>query len=188
MVETEFPSKQARLLFAYLVCERARLVPREELADLLWQDAMPRAWDSALKSLISKLRQSLAGLEDASVTPLILSRFGCYQLRLPPNTWIDLEVASHCIDEAEGALRSGRVELAWGPTNVALVITKRPFLPGEDQPEPCFAHAGVADEGDLGVGVLNGWNGGFATKQHFKVQVPDADDGVLFAERCEDRR
>lgn len=127
-----FSSRQARLLFAYLVCEHTRPVPREELAEVLWPAQLPPAWDSALRSLISKLRHFLDRLGHYVVPPSISSQFGCYQLHLPPHTWIDLEAARHSIDEAEGAIRSGDVGAAWGPVNVALVIARRPFLAGED--------------------------------------------------------
>lgn len=129
---SQFPSRQALLLFAYLVCERARPVPKEELAEVLWPNELPPAWDSALKSLISKLRQFFGRLGAPTVPAPISTRFGCYHLHLPANTWVDLEAARHAVDESEGALRSGDACAAWGPTNVALVIAKRSFLPGED--------------------------------------------------------
>ncbi len=130
--ESWFPSRQARLLFVYLVCQRARPVPREELAEVLWPDATPPAWESGLRALLSKLRQFLSRLDVSTGRPLISSQFGCYQIYLPPGTWVDLEDARHSIDEAEGALRSGNSRSAWGPANVALAIGRRPFLPGED--------------------------------------------------------
>jgi two-component SAPR family response regulator len=127
--ESWFSSKQGRLLFAYLVCERTRPVPREELAELLWPGELPPAWDSALRSLISKLRQFLGRIVWSTGRTSISSQFGCYQLHLPPDTWIDLEVAQHSVDEAEGALRSQDVRTAWGPTNVVVVIADAPSCP-----------------------------------------------------------
>ena len=127
--ESRFPSRQARLLFAYLLCQRAQPILREQLAEALWPEDIPAAWDTALKSLVSKLRQFLGRL-DAGIS--ISSQFGCYQLRLPPGAWIDLEDAHNAMDQAEGLMRSGDFHLAWGPTNVALTIARRPFLLGED--------------------------------------------------------
>ena len=130
--ERRFPSRQARLLFAYLVCQRMQPVPREELAEVLWPGTLPAAWDPALKSLVSKLRQFLGHLNAPSASLSISSQFGCYQLHLPPPAWIDLESARHSADEAAGALRSGDIRAAWGPTLVTLAIAQRPFLPGEE--------------------------------------------------------
>ncbi|MFQ6027795.1 MAG: BTAD domain-containing putative transcriptional regulator [Dehalococcoidia bacterium] len=129
--ESRFGSRQGRLLFAYLVAERDQPTPRENLAELLWPGQMPTAWDSAMVSLVSKLRQFLGTLPGADPGPEISSQYGCYQLKLPARTWIDLEAAQNALDEAEGNLRSGDFAAAWGATNVALAITKRPFLPGE---------------------------------------------------------
>lgn len=127
--ESQFPSRQSRLLFAFLLCQQSQAVPKELLAEVLWPERPPAAWDSALKSLVSKLRRAVG-----PVGLSIDTHFGCYQLPLPANTWTDLEAARNSVDEAEGALRSRGVSSAWGPTNVALTIARRPFLSGEEGP------------------------------------------------------
>ena len=40
--ETRFPGRQGRLLFAYLVAEQGRAVPRDELAEALWARLLRR--------------------------------------------------------------------------------------------------------------------------------------------------
>src|SRR6185436_19193009 len=80
--EARFPGRQGRLLFAYLVAEQGRPVPREELADALWGENPPATWDKALTVLVSKLRGLLAdhGIDGARA---LTAAFGCYRLNLP---------------------------------------------------------------------------------------------------------
>ena len=128
--EQRFPGRQGRLLFAYLVCHRQRPVAREELADVLWQDTLPGAWETALHALVSKLRSLLKGVEDPEQITLT-SVYGTYVLHLGSNVWIDREVAAEAIDEAESMLRRGDIKGAWAPCNVAAITARRTFLPGE---------------------------------------------------------
>jgi len=122
--ESDLPSRQARRLLACLVCERSRPLSREELATMLWEDAPPNAWESSLHALTSKLRK-------LSSSWYITSDYGAYQLRLPSNAWVDWEEAARALDEAEGAVRSGRFRDGWGAANVAAAIAKRGFLAGD---------------------------------------------------------
>lgn len=132
LTERDLPSRQARLLLAFLVCERSRPVSREALAELLWPESTPPSWESSLKALVSKLRPFTRGLAPArSPLPAIRGQYGCYQLELPPDAWVDVEAARAALDEGEGALRRGAVASAWGPLNVAVAIGRRGFLPGE---------------------------------------------------------
>lgn len=125
-----FPGQQGRLAFAYLVAERTRPVARGELAELLWPQGLPPAWRSSLTAIISKLRSLLArrGVDGATLS----GANGCYELRLPGNTWVDLDAATDSIHEAESALQAGDPGRAYGPSAVAHHIARRPFLPGED--------------------------------------------------------
>ena len=127
-----FSGQQGRLAFAYLVSEGTRPVARAELVDVLWAADVPPSAEAALSAVISKLRSLLqhAGLDRAALT----SSPGCYELRLPPNTWVDIDAASDAIHEAESALRAGDPASAYGPSAVAHHIARRPLLPGEDGP------------------------------------------------------
>jgi DNA-binding SARP family transcriptional activator len=132
LTERDLPSRQARLLLAFLVLERARPVSRDALAELIWPEATPRSWESSLKALVSKLRPFTRGLAPrGSPPPAIHAQYGCYQLELPPDAWVDLEAARSALDEGEGALRRGSARAAWGHFNVAVVVGRRGFLPGE---------------------------------------------------------
>lgn len=130
-IAARFPGRQGRRALVYLLLHRDRPVPREELAEAVWQDVLPPAWDVALSALISKLRRLLAGCErDGTAT--VNTDSGCYELRLPPDTWMDAEAAAAAVEEAEAALRSTAPASAWGPANVAVAIARRPLLAGED--------------------------------------------------------
>jgi DNA-binding SARP family transcriptional activator len=130
--EDRLPRRQGRLAFAYLVSERSRPVPRDEMAELLWPGSLPRAWAVALSALVSKLRALLA---EAGLGREVIARpSGCYQLGLPAGSWVDTEAALLSVHEAEGALLAGRPERAYGPAAVAAAILRRPFLPGLDNP------------------------------------------------------
>jgi SARP family transcriptional regulator, regulator of embCAB operon len=124
-----FPAQQGRVAFALLVGERGP-ASRTALAEALWPDRPPAAWETALSSIVSKLRSLLtrAGLDGASS---LITRDGCHELRLPSGTWIDHDVAADSIHEAEAALRAGDPARAYGPSAVAHHIARRPFLPGE---------------------------------------------------------
>ena len=58
-LDAGLPGRQGRLLFAYLVLNRTRGCPRDELIDVLWPEGPPAAADSALSALLSKLRRAL---------------------------------------------------------------------------------------------------------------------------------
>src|SRR5262249_3315544 len=124
--ERRLPGGQGRLVFAYLAAEHERAVHRDELADALWQGAPPRAWEAALGVVVSKLRAVLeeVGLDGSAA---VSSALGCYQIRFPPGTWIDLEAAADAAHLAERALRAGRPDEANGWTLVASSIARRPF-------------------------------------------------------------
>jgi DNA-binding SARP family transcriptional activator len=128
--ERDFVGRQGRSAFAYLVLARNRPVSRSELAEAIWSEAPPPAHEAALSAIISKLRGALAGA--GFDTTVLGSLSGCYELRLPSATWIDVEAAADAIHDAEFALRSGNPAAAYGPSAVAHHIARRPFLAGDE--------------------------------------------------------
>ncbi len=129
--EARFPGRQGRLLFAYLVAEQGRPVPRDELAEALWEEGRPATWDKALSVLVSKLRSLLTnqGIDGAKA---LTSAFGCYRLELPEGSWVDVIVAANAAQEAEEALAAGDLEQAKSAAVLVESLLQQPFLPGEE--------------------------------------------------------
>ena len=71
-------------------------------------------------ALRSALRVAGAGLDRDGV---IATAFGAYQLRLPSDAWVDLEVAAGSLHQAEGKIAAGRALDAYGEALVALGAT-----------------------------------------------------------------
>jgi DNA-binding SARP family transcriptional activator len=130
--ERRLPGRQGRRALAYLALARARPVPVDELADAVWGSTTPAgAWGTALSAIVSKLRASLRGV-GLPAESTVETVAGCYQLTLPADAWVDVEAARRALDEAESHVRGGRPRDAWGPGNIAAVVTSRPFLAGVD--------------------------------------------------------
>ena len=128
--ERQLRGKQGRIVFTYLMCERTRPVPREELAAVLWPDNLAESWEGALSALTSRLA-SLLSMDVLKARGVSFVRgFGQYQIRFPGDVWIDLEAGTSALDRAEAALRTGEPGQALGPATVAATIARRPFLPG----------------------------------------------------------
>ncbi len=117
--------RQGRLLFTYLVVNRHRHPPRDEVAEALWREPDPAAVDTRLNPLLSKLRR-VFGTEAVG---------GRATLRLClPEAWVDLEAAAEAIHRAESSVAQQDWARAWGPALTALFVAERGFLPGEDAP------------------------------------------------------
>ncbi|MDQ6727372.1 MAG: tetratricopeptide repeat protein [Actinomycetota bacterium] len=117
-----------RLALAYLVSERRRPVTRDELAEVLWGEELPRSWETSLRGLAFRLRGLLAaaGLEP---TEALTSAFGCWQLDLPPDAVVDVEEGARELAAAEALLAGGRGADAQVPAAAAAAVAARGFLP-----------------------------------------------------------
>ena len=125
-VEQRLPSRQGRLLFAYLVVNRHGSRSREALVDAVWPVERPGTPDSALNALLSKLRgvlgrEAIAGRDEP-------------RLVLPPDSYVDLEAAAEQVHQAESATSMGDWHRAWAPARAALHTAARGFLEGHDAP------------------------------------------------------
>ena len=125
-IEARLPSRQGRLLFAYLALNRDRAVSRDELIDALWPYATPAAAPSGLTVLVSKLRAVLGAQ--------VLSGRSELRLNLPPGTRIDVEDALAAVHEAQSAVAQADWRRAWGPGLRAQFIARRPLVVEHDTP------------------------------------------------------
>ncbi|MGH2635611.1 MAG: AfsR/SARP family transcriptional regulator [Actinomycetota bacterium] len=129
--ESRLPGRQGRVAIAMLAAEHGRAITTDELAEELWGGAPPAAWEVALRAIVSKLRAALheVGIDRHEA---VAHAFGCYQLHLPTDAWVDVEAAVDAIHRAETAIREGDLSDAMGWALAANAIARRGFLPGED--------------------------------------------------------
>lgn len=130
IVDGDLPGGQGRVAFAALATSR-RPMARDELAEIVWDGALPPKWDGALSAVVSRIR-SLLGRTGLDGKALLTTVGGTYELQFPPDTWIDLEDAYRRLDRAQGALRHGDPSTAATDGTVAAGILRRPFLAGLD--------------------------------------------------------
>jgi len=124
--EPELPGKQGRLLFTYLVVNRARPVGRLELVDVLWPDEPPPTAETTLTGVLSRLRHVI-GEE-------VLQGREQLRLVLPAGSRVDLELAFRAIHQAESAVAGGDWSQAWLSGRAALHVSRREFASGHEAP------------------------------------------------------
>jgi DNA-binding SARP family transcriptional activator/streptogramin lyase len=128
--ERHLLGRQGRLLFAYLIVEQGKSVPRDKLAEALWEGVPPASWESALRGLVSKLRKVLADTDGGSSK--LTGALGGYRLELPAGTWVDVSAAERAMREAEDLLGAGELDRAISQAALAESLLREPFMPGED--------------------------------------------------------
>jgi len=124
-VERALAGAQARLLFAYLVLHRQRPSSHQQLAAALWLEP-PRAADSAVYALVSKLRRAIGSERIEGRTEL--------RLVLPENAWVDVEAAHAAVHRAESAAAVEDWPSVWVAARITQHIAVRPLLPSTDAP------------------------------------------------------
>jgi DNA-binding SARP family transcriptional activator len=121
------PGRQGRIVLAYLaLCHYP--VSRDDLADVVWPDALTAAWERDLSAVVSKVR---AALDSVDLGSLLHGALGCYELQLPPTSRVDVEDAVRFVEDAESAWRVGNRDVALPAAATAANLARRPFLPAE---------------------------------------------------------
>jgi len=137
----ELGSRKARILLKLLAVERARTVPMDRIAEVLWDDAPPAGPAENIATLVSRLRRALG----ADV--IHGGRHG-YRLGPPTTVQVDLGDASRWADEAERRLAAGEPALALAASARALdLLTAGAVL--EDEPDAEWAQPARAEQSDL---------------------------------------
>lgn len=114
------------LLLSFLILERPRPVPCEELAGLIWRDKPVDASSlNALKAILHRARNWLDQLGEGTGRTLILTRQGCCQWNPEQPVNLDVEEFSRLIRAGEEAPEPERPEL-WIR---ALKLYRGDFLP-----------------------------------------------------------
>ena len=122
-----FPGRQGRIAFAFLaLCHHP--VSRDDLADVVWPDALTASWERDLSAVVSKVRGALDSIDLGST---VQGTLGCYELQLPPGTRIDVEDVLHFVEEAEAMWRAGNRDGAVAAAATAANLARRPLLPAE---------------------------------------------------------
>lgn len=125
-------SPQSQVAFARLVAERSRGTSRDQLAETIWPAGLPETWPSALRSVISRVRNFIdgpvLGMETASLT----ARGGCYVLRLPPGTFIDVEDAERSVEDASKLMANCDYARSRASAEECLASLGGPFLTAHD--------------------------------------------------------
>ena len=125
--EGALPGRQGRQLAVFLLVNRSRAVTRDELVDALWwEGAPPDGAQGTLSTLLSRVR-AVVGADR-------LRGKGELRLALPPDAWIDLEVAEWGVHDAESAVAQGDFTRAWAPARAALHAANRGFFPECEAP------------------------------------------------------
>src|SRR2546429_5564190 len=125
-IEDALPGRIGRILFAYLVLNRVRPVPRDTLLMAGWGEDAPAEARNALTVLLSKLRHGLGAEHLRGRTEI--------ELLLPPTTFVDAEAALEGAHRAESSIAEGHWAQAWGPAGIAYHVATRPFLTGLEAP------------------------------------------------------
>ena len=125
-IQDTLPGRRGRVLFAYLVLNRGRPSPRDELLMAGWGDDAPAEAGNALSVQLSKLRHGLGADRLRGRTAV--------ELLLPQATFVDVEAALEGAHRAESCIAQGQWAQAWGPAGIAYHVATRPFLTGLEAP------------------------------------------------------
>jgi predicted ATPase/DNA-binding SARP family transcriptional activator len=125
--DVEVPTRQGRLVLARLALAGGP-VARDELAELVWPQRLPRSWERDLSAVVSRLRRLLSAAPGSAAT--VRGGPGVYELVLPPASAIDVLEAEVALGEAYATLEDDRLNDALAASRAAAAVARRPMMPG----------------------------------------------------------
>jgi DNA-binding SARP family transcriptional activator len=174
--QSRFPGRQSRLAFAVLATSRGEPMPREALADAVWDGSTPPAWETALRSIVSRLRALLSRVGiDGDPIP---AASGCYRLALPADAWVDVLAAEDAVHRAEASLGRDDPDGSVGWALVAASVSARPFLPGE---EGAFVDRWRDRLRSVRIRALEARAGALVLRRQFELAARDAETALDLA-------
>jgi len=153
---TEWLGHRPGQLFKYLVCERGRVVPLEELLEVFWPNA-GRAGATSVRQAIHTLRDRLEpDRPRGKASGYVIARTGGYELT-PGRVWIDADDFEAQARAGLEALHRGATERAETSLAAAALAYEGDFL--ADEPYAEWALAERERLRDLAAQVLRGLAG-----------------------------
>ncbi|MBI2919001.1 MAG: winged helix-turn-helix domain-containing protein [Chloroflexi bacterium] len=105
-------SMKAKSVFKYLIAQRGRRVPKDELMETVWPECEPHSASDSLKVAVHSLRQTLSDRSPVMFTE------GRYAINPQLDLWVDADEFEHCWKE-------GRSLEAMGKPSEALTLYER---------------------------------------------------------------
>jgi predicted ATPase/DNA-binding SARP family transcriptional activator len=124
----ELGGRRARVALAALALADGP-VPADRLAVLIWSDAPPPTWPTALRGVIRSLRAALDPLGAGGQRLIVTTPSG---YRLGPRASVDLDLMEEALAEAGALAGYGRHEAAIAAAEPVMEVSGDALLPGED--------------------------------------------------------
>jgi len=128
-----WPSKKARLLFAYLAMEPGRLVPKDVLVELFWPGASPARGSNNLSIAVHQLRSALKEALPEGSHGVIVQQ-GLYGLE-PEAAWVDVHEFQGRMAKARPGLEKGDRERVRACLMEALGLYRGDFMESDPYEE-----------------------------------------------------
>ena len=126
-VQQSLPGRQGRLTVAYLAAHEDRWITRDELTFAIWGNDEPPDVESAVSSLLSKIRRVLG-------PDMVTGRSSLRFQRDHDETHVDMHFAKDALHRAQVHMAAGEPRLAWQPAHTAYSISDRRFMSDHDAP------------------------------------------------------